>query len=904
MRKAIFVVIVLAITGFVGYLLIPVETTNNTSSYSVAIDAIPNNAAFIIRANNPKNKWVSLKNTQLGQSLTGFESLKLITGFMNQLDSISKVEPNINSLLNNSNSFISGHVSGVNSTSLLFTITNNELDYQKTNSLFKKIFSDFTASDKTYEETIITSYSKGKNVVCFAVHQKVLMITNSSILIEKSVRQLKSGKSLSSEVGFRKLLKTSDKDLDANIFVNYSEFGKAISNFSSKSFSPIKFFNNFGCWAEVDLNIKNKGLMLNGFSMVNDSINSYLNTFVSEEAQPLSVSSILPENTGMMLYLSFQSFGSYYQKFEKHLAQKQILYKHQKNILNINQKHKFTVERDFFGWIGNEICLFSTEGSKDNYEESFSLAIRSSDIQKTKAGLKSIHKSTKNNSETDYQNFKIKNLGLTNFFDLTLGQQFKWVTNSYYIILEDYVVFANSESNLKHIINSYLRGKTLIKNLQFNGFYNQFNNKSNFFFYNNFKKGSHLWNGFLNEELAGVFEAQKDSIEQLGAIGLQINNQKKMFYTNIFLNYNSEVESQNLSLTECKLDTSYTLKPWIVTNHYTKEKEIIIQDNANKLYLINNIGKIIWEKQLDEKLVGNIQQVDRYKNDKLQYTFVTTKKFHQIDRNGKNVKGYPVTLKAPVTKGLTVLDYDKNRNYRILLTQGKNIHNFDVNGKLIKGWKFKTNEEITIQPQLLQVAKKDYIVTADKAGKVRVLNRKGEDRIQLNITLPKKSSNFHLWKNNVLSNSGVLATDSTGTIHFVKLSDELETFTIKSLSTDFKIFFNDFNGDKVLDFVVHDDYKIQAYQTNKQLIASIPDIDFKPSYGVQSFNVGENKSMTFITNKLEAKCFAYNEKGVLINDFPIEGVTPACVADLNNDGNKKLIIGDKLGSVYIYSIVK
>ena len=62
--------------------------------------------------------------------------------------------------------------------------------------------------------------------------------------------------------------------------------------------------------------------------------------------------------------------------------------------------------------------------------------------------------------------------------------------------------------------------------------------------------------------------------------------------------------------------------------------------------------------------------------------------------------------------------------------------------------------------------------------------------------------------------------------------------------------------------------------------------------------------MTFITNKQEAKCFAYNEKGELINDFPIEGVTPVCVSDLNNDGSEKLIIGDKLGSVYIYSIVK
>tara|TARA_B100000795_G_C22802093_1_gene442513 strand:- start:1555 stop:4269 length:2715 start_codon:yes stop_codon:yes gene_type:complete len=904
MRKAIFSILALIVIGIIGYLLIPVDSTNNTSSYSVAINAIPRNAAFIIRTKNPENKWGNLKKTPLGKAISGFKSVQSINSFMASLDSIAKIESNINTTLHNSNSFISGHVSGLNTTSLLFTISNEDITHERVNSFLQKIFNDFESSEKTYEETKITCFLKNNTNICFAVLQNVLMMTNSSILIEKSVRQLKSGKSLSTNLGFRKLLKTSDSSLDANLFINYSEFGKSISSFSNNNFSPVKLFSNFGSWAEIDLNIKNQGLMLNGFSMANDSVNSYLSSFINEKAQPFLAPSILPENTGMMLYLSYNSFPSYYSKFEKHLAEKQILYKHQKNILNINKKYNFTVESDFFGWIGNEICLFSTEGSSDNWEESFGVAIKAVDIQKAKKGLKAIHNSTKNNSEIDYQNFKIKKLGLTNFFDLTIGHQFKWVTNSYYIILEDYVVFANSESNLKHIINSYLRGRTLVKNGQFNEFYNQFNDKSNFFFYNSFKKGNHLWKGFLNEELALTFDTQKDSLGKLGAIGLQINNEKKMFYTNIFLNYNSKKEAQSLSLTECKLDTSYSLKPWIVSNHNTKEKEILIQDNANKLYLINGIGKVIWQKKLDEKIIGNIAQVDRYKNHKLQYTFVTKNKFHQIDRNGKNVKGYPITLKSEVTKGLTLLDYDKNRDYRILITQGKNIHNFDVHGKLIKGWEFNSNANITVQPQLLQAAKKDYIIVADELGKVRILNRKGEDRIELNTSLPGTSTNFHIWKNNALSNSGVLAIDSTGTIHFVKLIDELETFTVKALSKGYQFFFDDFNGDKVMDFIVHDDYSISAYKTSKKLISKINDIDFKPSYGVQCFNLGKDKSIILIINKLNSKCFAYNEKGVLMDNFPIEGVTPACVADLNNDGNKKLIIGDKIGSVYIYSIVE
>lgn len=905
MRKAIITIIALILIGAIGYLLIPVNSTGGSTSYSSALNAVPSNASFIIRTNGPSAKWSELKTTKLGNAISNFESISNLTDFFSKIDSLSQNKPEIGAILNNSKSFISGHISGVNTTQFLFTTVIKELGPDQTIQFIQSILPESELTEKIYEETKIISLNGKESSICIANIGDIIIVTNSSILAEQSIRQVKNKNSLLNNPNFKKLLKTADNDLDANLFINFPEFAKSISKFSNKKISPIKHLESFGTWSEVDLNIKNNGLMLNGFSMINDSIQNYLNTFSNEEAQSLMASSILPENTGLLLYLSFGEFNSYYKKFENHLAQKQILYKHQKNILNINKKHTFTVEGDFFRWIGNEICLFSTEGDNKDALDKFGIAIRSTDIQTAKEGLQSIHNSTKNNSVSEYQNFKIKNLGLTNFFDLTLGQQFKYVTNSYYVILEDYVVFANTESNLKHIINSYLRGKTLVKNIQFNQFYNQFNNQSNFFFYNNFKKGSHLWESFLEEETYKTIEEQTDSIEKLGSFGVQINSQKNMFYTNMYVNYNAEESSPTLSLIETKLDTSYSLKPWILVNHYTKEKEILIQDNDAKLYLINNVGKVLWKKQLKDPIVGDVVQVDRYKNKKLQYIFNTENEIHQVDRNGKDVSGYPIQLKAPVTQGITVLDYDKNKNYRVLITQGKNIHNFDIAGKKIKGWSFKPSKfNISTQPELIQVGKKDYIVTSDQNGKVRILNRKGEDRIELNVSLPESSKNFHIWKNNALSNSGVIATDTTGTIHFVKLSDELETFTLKSFSKEHQIFFNDFNGDKVLDFITFDEHSITAYKANKQIITKIEDIDFKPAFGIQCFNYGTDKSMIFITNKFENKCFAYNQKGELLESFPIEGVTPVCINDLNNDGNKKLIIGDKLGSVYIYSIVE
>ena len=64
----------------------------------------------------------------------------------------------------------------------------------------------------------------------------------------------------------------------------------------------------------------------------------------------------------------------------------------------------------------------------------------------------------------------------------------------------------------------------------------------------------------------------------------------------------------------------------------------MVQDNKNILYLISNEGEIIWEKDLKSKIIGDIFQIDLYKNGRLQYAFNTEKSLMILDKNGKEVK--------------------------------------------------------------------------------------------------------------------------------------------------------------------------------------------------------------------------------------------------------------------------
>ena len=108
-----------------------------------------------------------------------------------------------------------------------------------------------------------------------------------------------------------------------------------------------------------------------------------------------------------------------------------------------------------------------------------------------------------------------------------------------------------------------------------------------------------------------------------------------------------------------------SIPPQWLKNHRNNGLDIAVQDRDNMLYLFSNTGKLFWKKKLDGKIIGAIQQVDLYKNKRLQIAFRTQKSFMILDRNGNIVK--PFNIKLPKNEHplpLAIFDYDNNRNYR------------------------------------------------------------------------------------------------------------------------------------------------------------------------------------------------------------------------------------------------
>src|SRR5690606_8195677 len=113
-----------------------------------------------------------------------------------------------------------------------------------------------------------------------------------------------------------------------------------------------------------------------------------------------------------------------------------------------------------------------------------------------------------------------------------------------------------------------------------------------------------------------------------------------------------------------------------------------------------------------------------------------------IDRIGNFVERYPVKLESEATTGMSLFDYENNRDYRIFIPcENKRVYLYSKEGNTIKDWSFGRTETVVTTPvQYFRLDGKDYIVFADQ-NNMYMLNRKGDVRVKVKQAIRKSPNN-------------------------------------------------------------------------------------------------------------------------------------------------------------------
>ena len=161
-------------------------------------------------------------------------------------------------------------------------------------------------------------------------------------------------------------------------------------------------------------------------------------------------------------------------------------------------------------------------------------------------------------------------------------------------------------------------------------------------------------------------------------------------------------------------DTTVTVPtgPYTVYNYYTQKNNQLYQNSSLSICLNDENGKGVWGIPFKEPICGRVQNVDFYKNGKIQFLFAAGDKLYLLDRLGHWVNGFPVKLPKAVLLGPDVYDFTGIGGYTVMVLHKDNsLERYNLHGQRPDGWKgIQAPETVKNLPELLEVNGKNYWV--------------------------------------------------------------------------------------------------------------------------------------------------------------------------------------------------
>jgi hypothetical protein len=870
------IVVVLAFS-IVGYIIYSNIKKKDNDPYLF----VPEDAAILLQFDEPGKVFGKLlADTSIWESITQVEAFKNLELDILHLGALLNREPAYFEQINKSPLIVSFHPDKNNLTShVLFLSKVGIIPFRSDiRSFFEQqlrmgfVLEDYEGNGANGFK--ITNTEKNRSFI-FVFNDGVMIASSEEEIIEKALATYNNKQTHFSQTkDFVNIRKTSGEKVDARVFIHYRYLGDLFKSYANQAnFEALNWLNSFADWTETDLIIKNNEIILNGFTNYNKSQNQYLSYFTGQLGSEDKTINLLPFNTNIYLRQGFTDFQSVYNK-------------HMKSQVNKADRAYADKLSEF---IGKEVSLASNAFSENEFEEKTWGIIRLQSKKKARDILNGFAKKSNNNT-TDFEGYTIRQLKPGSLLSSLFGQAFSVIKNNYYVFVGDYVIFANSSGSLIHLLQNYKRGKTLDLTESYQLFSDNLSTTSNITLYINPFGIINLLPKFLNDETSIGFMENAKTISHFKGMAFQYSSgQSGMFYSSFYLNHGTASQSDNLSQWKINLTDEIVGQPYLVRDHNTNKYNIIVFDKSANMYLISTDGLILWKKRIDDLPISSINEVDFFKNGKIQYLFNTADFIYLIDKNGQMVKNYPKKLNPSATNGLKLFDYNNTKNYRLLISLAdKWTYNYTIRGTQVEGWtKPRMNYNVYEPVSRLVIDDMDYIIITDEKNNVKIVNRKGEIRIDLQES-PNKARNSAYFENKTNNKGIIMTTNQKGKLVYFNTDGKIKQTDFGDFSPQHFFLYEDFNNDGSLDFIFLDKNQLKVFSRLKKEIFSYQfnsEIKIKPVF----FRIGKNQKVLGIVADQEKTIYLFDEKGNTIINKGLVGETPFMVGSLNNNKEMNLI---------------
>ena len=725
----------------------------------------------------------------------------------------SKEISNQLNLLSNKNSDRQGLLS-------LSNYGKNEIAYtyiRKSNS-FDTISESDSLKNKYQKSELFFEKINGKEIHKVIIDDFIIS-SNKDIILENIIRDFYSEKrNLDSE--FNKIINTTDSDEPFNIFTKSNNLVTLDGELSNISFFP----KSKTSWVGYDFNYSLEDIYLSGITKITDSIKGKISILKNIDASKIKTDKIIPNSFLSFLTFTINDSERFIFNFKDYLKTNDLSTESLNfNSLNIVNEISFVEDQEKFV-ILNLI-------NKDQVDSYF-------DFEK----FDDTYNISKIVSDEDLKIF------------------FKSIDNEifgeYSVLLGDQLIITKSLSQLKKIINSQNINDNLGSNNEYLSFREQKSDNYSFLWVGN----NRSINSNLIDNEVYPFRSYSGKVNQDVAL-LEFNlskaeptNTNEDVFTEFFVTFDQEIISDPI---------------WL-KNHLNNGFDIAFQDSENYLIYLSNKGALNWKKKLSGKIIGDIKQVDVYKNGRQQMVFRTAKSLYLLDRNGNEVKqlSFPINSNL-INNPISIFDYEKNRNYRVLITEDNLIKMYDSNGNIVSGFKPPPfDSSIINSPVHIRIDSKDYIVVQLENGNLKILDRRGRDRIIVNNKIQFSDNPIFSYLENFAT------TDKLGNLVKIDTNGNL-------VKEDLNL-----SSENLIDIV---DNNLVYLNGNTLAIKGITvELPFS-KFSKPKIFINSKTMLVGITDLNEEKIYLYKDNGELVEGFPIKGNSVIDIKDSDNDDKIEII---------------
>lgn len=534
----------------------------------------------------------------------------------------------------------------------------------------------------------------------------LLIVSPSESLVQSAERHIDRSASI---LDNRELAAAASEERgDCCIFFDHNFSYRLASSFIVKDYaSNASFLSRYASWSSMSVNdIDNGSVSMSGKSVVADGDSDYALMLSSLKSGNSSAASILPDCTRYMSSLSFDSFKSYFTAYKKYLDASGSLNKFNAAAASV-KKDAGVLPDHWAETIGVREVVSVSLSCQDSARNAVMLRL-------SKPVPSLLFKGAESQDIKEYEG-KINICSYYKCPKVLFGSLFS-SEDSTALYTGGWLIIGNRKA--LELFSQDKERKTLGVFLKECGHEKLLRPGSVFQSY--FAFTADMASEFFNSGISVAASKALDGVTFSPVAFSVIPGSGAGFYLDV-RRVQSVTSGGENGLMSMLRDTVVNVPkgPFKVKNCGTGRMNLITQRNNNYITLTETDGKGIWAIPFNGTIRGSVEEVDYYANGKIQFLFASGSSLYLIDRLGRFVKPFPVSVGKEILLGPSVYEFSGTKGYSaVVLHKDNTIGFYDLQGKPRDFWKgVSLKETIKALPELLAVKGASYwIVRTSQAA--------------------------------------------------------------------------------------------------------------------------------------------------------------------------------------------